>query len=96
MLDKTAVAFIFSALYMLTAWLMYLLIHGKRKNSICLFVGINLSLWMFVPEPGQDIFWWTGVVNYLLPMPLILGMLLIYQRGCDLKFLYGAGLLFSN
>ncbi len=80
LLNKTSIALVKSSAYMLTVWLLYLIIRGKRKNSICLFVGINLSLWIFVPELGQDIFWTSGVVNYLLPMLPVLGMMLIYRR----------------
>lgn len=82
LLDKTSVAIVSSSAYMLTVWLLYLIVRGKGANSICLFLGINLSLWVFVPELGQDIFWTSGVVNYLLPMLPILGMMLIYRRSC--------------
>lgn len=83
MFGRPAIAFINSALYMLTVWLLYQLIRGNGKHSICLFLGINLSLWVFVPELGQDIFWFSGVANYLMPMPPILFMLLIYRRNSD-------------
>lgn len=83
LLNKTSIALVNSSAYMLTVWLLHLIIRGKRENSICLFVGINLSLWVFVPELGQDIFWTSGVVNYLLPMLPILGMMLIYRRSYD-------------
>lgn len=80
LLGRVPVAVINSAAYMLTAWLLSLLICGEKKNSLFLFVGVNLSLWVFSPELGQDIFWVCGTVNYLLPMLPILGMMLIYRR----------------
>lgn len=83
LLDTVSISIIYSLSYILTAGLLYLIVRGKGKNSIGLFVGINLSLWAFVPELGQDIFWKGGAVNFLLPMLPILGMLLIYRRGYD-------------
>lgn len=36
-------------------------------------------MWAFTPELGQDIFWLSGAVNYLLPMLPIMGLICIYR-----------------
>lgn len=66
--------------YMIAAFLMYYLIKGEGKHSVTLFTAINLSIWLFTPELGQDIFWISGAINYLLPMLPITGIFLTYKR----------------
>ena len=69
--------------YMLTTFLLYSIIRTGGRHSISLFIIINLSVWIFTPELGQDIFWISGAVNYLFPMIPILGIICLYRRYAD-------------
>lgn len=94
----------------ITGFLLYKLICPGKKSSLTAYILVNLSLWLFSPEYGQDIFWESGAINYLFPMIPILGMLYLYRRHscgapekdsllrCVLVFLLGviAGWQFEN
>lgn len=80
-IGKGAFNLLNSIAYVMVTFFIYSIIRNKGRHSIVLYVLVNLSVWMFTPELGQDIFWLSGTINYLLPMLPVLGMLFIYRRG---------------
>ncbi len=80
-IGKGAFNLLNSVSYVVVTFFLYSIIRNKGRHSIVLYVLVNLSIWMFTPELGQDIFWLSGTINYLLPMLPVLGMLFIYRRG---------------
>lgn len=80
LVGKTIFNIIDAVSYMIFVFLMYFLVKGEGKHSISIFAAINLSIWLFTPELGQDIFWISGAINYLLPMLPITGVFLIYKK----------------
>lgn len=80
---REAFVVINSLSYMLTVFLLYSIIRTGSKHSISLFIITNLSVWIFTPENGQDIFWISEAINYLLPMVPILGIIYLYRRYAD-------------
>lgn len=72
--------------YMAVTYLLYLIIRGDRKNSLLLYILAHLSLWVFSPEYGQDVFWMSGAINYLFPLIPILSIIYIYRRHSSKPF----------
>ena len=79
-MDKMVFNVANSLAYMLVTYLLYLIIRGNRKNSLTLYILVHLSLWIFSPEYGQDVFWMSGAINYLFPLIPIFSILYIYRR----------------
>ncbi len=79
-LDKWVFNVASSLTYMGVLVLIYNIIRGKGRHSLTLFILVNLSLWLFSPEFGQDVFWMSGAINYLFPMLPILGVIYIYRK----------------
>lgn len=79
-MDKMVFNVASSLAYMLVTYLLYLIIRGNRKNSLTLYILVHLSLWVFSPEYGQDVFWMSGAINYLFPLIPIFSILYIYRR----------------
>jgi len=68
-----------SIMYMAYVFLIYLHINGNKKNSLGLFLLINLAIWFFQPVIGDTLFWITGSANYLWGTCFILLFLLPYR-----------------
>jgi len=68
-----------SLVYMGYIILIYLHIKDKGKNSLSLFILINLAVWFFQPVIGDTILWITGAANYLWGTFFILLFLLPYR-----------------
>lgn len=58
--------------YFSYALLIYYHIKGRGKNSLSLFILINLAIWFLQPVFGDTILWITGAANYLWGTWLIL------------------------
>ena len=65
--------------YLSYIFLIYLHIKGRTKNSIFLFLTVNLGVWFSQPVIGDTIFWLTGSANYLWGTWLILLFLLPFR-----------------
>lgn len=76
---KGAFNIINAAAYVAVTLLIYNIVRGRKKHSISLYLLVNLSIWLCTPELGQDIFWLSGTVNYLLPMIPILILINLYS-----------------
>lgn len=67
-------------MYLVYVSLIYYHIKGKdRKNSLSLFVLINMAIWFFQPVFGDTILWTTGASNYLWGTTIILLFLIPYR-----------------
>lgn len=66
-------------IYMGYVFLIYCHIIGRGKNSISLFILINLAIWFLQPVFGDTILWITGSANYLWGTFFILLFLLPYR-----------------
>ncbi len=70
--------------YMIVVLLIYFNILGKQKISVSLLLGINFSLFAFLPAFGQDILWISGSANYLwsslTPLAFLVCWRLYYQQ----------------
>lgn len=66
--------------YFVVTFLIYLICKGDNKNSISLYIGIHVMIWLCVPDYGQVMFWMSGSSNYLWPSVPILLMLYIYRK----------------
>ncbi|WP_221412195.1 DUF6056 family protein [Dysgonomonas sp. 25] len=65
--------------YLAYAGLIYLLAKGRGRNSLSLFILINIAVWFMQPAFGDTILWITGSANYLWGSVLILLFLLPYR-----------------
>ena len=72
LMPEALAKFINTLVYLAMILLMYVNIVGRFKISISLLLFANVSLWLFLPAFGQDVFWLAGCTNY---MWLSLGML---------------------
>lgn len=79
MLPPIAIDVLNSLAYTVFILLIYLLIKGRNKNSISLFLLIFISVWFLQPSFGDTILWTTGSANYLWGTILILLFLLPYR-----------------
>lgn len=77
--------------YMAVTLLIYLICRGDRKNSLPLYLGIHVLLWVFVPDYGQVMFWLCGSANYLWASVWILLLLYLYRR-----YTVSGGVLFAK
>ncbi|MDR1092509.1 MAG: DUF6056 family protein [Prevotella sp.] len=68
-----------SLVYMGYIFLIYLHIKGRGRNSLSLFVLVNLAVWFLQPVLGDTVFWITGAANYLWGTALILLFLLPFR-----------------
>lgn len=68
-----------SLVYVIYAFLIYYHIRGRGRNSISLFILINLAIWFMQPVFGDTILWITGSANYLWGTFLILSFLLPFR-----------------
>ena len=69
-----------SLVYIIFVALIYLHIKGRSdKNSLAVFILINLAVWFIIPMFGDTILWTTGSANYLWGTTIILAFLLPYR-----------------
>lgn len=69
-----------TSVYMLFIFLIYWHCKGRNKrNSLSLFVFINLTVWFLQPVFGDTILWITGSANYLWGTTFVLLFLLPYR-----------------
>ena len=84
--------------YMGYILLIYLHIRGRGRNSMSLFILVNLAVWFMQPVFGDTFLWITGSANYLWGTFLILLFLLPYRLyqgkrgGLTTQFLASLGL----
>ncbi|NDV77699.1 hypothetical protein D0T57_01755 [Dysgonomonas sp. 511] len=68
-----------AAVYMAYIWLIYLHVKGRGKNSLNLFILVNLAVWFLQPVLSDTVLWITGSANYLWGTLLVLLFLLPYR-----------------
>lgn len=66
-------------MYMVYVYLIYMMIKGRGKHSLSLFLLINLAVWLIQPAYGDTILWVTGSANYLWGTTMVLAFLLPYR-----------------
>lgn len=87
-----------SLVYIGYIFLIYYHIKGRGKNSLSLFILINLAVWFFQPVLGDTVFWLTGSANYLWGTFFILLFLLPFRmyegqkQGTGIQVLISAGM----
>ncbi len=69
-----------SFMFIALALLMYMNIHGRKKNDIFVLLLIFTFLWRFTVSFGQTMLWICGACNYLWGSVFILGFLTLYRR----------------
>jgi hypothetical protein len=79
MLPKYIADLLNTLVYLSYISLIYLHIKGSAKNSILLFLMVNLGVWFLQPVLGDTVFWLTGSANYLWGTWLILLFLLPFR-----------------
>lgn len=79
MLPKYIADLLNTLVYISYIFLIYIHIKGRAKNSIFLFLMVNLGVWFSQPVLGDTIFWLTGSANYLWGAWLILLFLLPFR-----------------
>lgn len=79
MLPKYIADLLNTLVYISYISLIYMHIKGRAKNSILLFLMVNLGVWFLQPVLGDTIFWLTGSANYLWGTWLILLFLLPFR-----------------
>lgn len=68
-----------SLVYLGYIFLIYFHIIGREKNSLSLFILINLIIWLIQPAYGDTILWTTGSANYLWGTSIVLLLLLPFR-----------------
>lgn len=61
--------------------LIYWNVEHKKKYDTCVFLFINLLLWMFGVVFRQTVLWETGACNYLWGSAIILSFVTLYRCG---------------
>lgn len=79
LLPPLAIDILNSLVYLVFVFLIYYHVKGRGKNSLSLFVLINLVLWLVVPAYGDTILWTTGSANYLWGTTIVLSLLIFYR-----------------
>lgn len=79
MLPKYIADLLNTLVYVSYISLIYMHIKGRAKNSILLFLMVNLGVWFLQPVLGDTVFWLTGSANYLWGTWLILLFLLPFR-----------------
>lgn len=70
-----------TGVYLIFVSLIYFHIKGRdERNSLSIFVLINLAAWFVLPMFGDTVLWITGSANYLWGTTIILLFLLPYRR----------------
>lgn len=69
-----------SLAYVSLTILIYIFARPKKKYDICLYLLINIMLWLFIVDFGEVFLWLTGACEYLMGLVIILSFLLPYHR----------------
>ena len=81
MLGKNIFNILNSIAYVTLTYLIYKhCIIGTKKESISLYILINVLLWIFTPWFGQSFLWLIGSANYLWSAIIVLGFILLYRK----------------
>ncbi|MBD8389723.1 DUF6056 family protein [Dysgonomonas sp. BGC7] len=84
-----------SLIYIGYVFLIYWHVKGNGKNSVSLFMFINLTVWFFQPVLGDTVFWITGSANYLWGTFFILLFLLPFRLYRDRKINVASNIIIS-
>lgn len=82
-------------IYIGYVFLIYWHVKGNGKNSVSLFMLINLAVWFFQPVLGDTVFWITGSANYLWGTFFILLFLLPFRLYKDRKISIASSIIIS-
>lgn len=80
--DKWVFNLLNSVNFVILSLLIYANIENRKKYDTCVYIMIQLFLWMFTVRFGETVLWETGACNYLWGSTNILGFVTLFCHLC--------------